>query len=198
LSDVAARQPGLDMVKRYALLAYGAFGTMLDVGLMVLGTILVGLAIALLLAGFGLVDVIPEELSTVELLGSSLVLAVIGLFCLGVASEGPVGRGRRLVGYKLWEVGVGRAIAVFVVGLLAVLAEGFITGLLDGLPLPIHQGVEGLRAVGVVGMVVMPVLGVPVSIFMRWAPERWPGFPNLEFPAMYVVWALAAMIVLAQ
>lgn len=197
MSDVAARQPGFDLVKRYGTLAFGAFGTMLDVGLMVLGTILVGLAIALLLAGFGLVDVIPENLSTVALLGSSLVIAVVGMFCLGVASEGPVGKGRRLVGYKLWEVGVGRAIAVFVVGLLAILAHGFITGLIDGLPLPIYQAVEGLRAVGVVGMTVMPILGVPLSIFMRWAPERWPGFPNLEFPSMYVVWALAAMIVLA-
>ena len=94
MSDVAARQPGLDLVKRYGTLAFGAFGTMLDVGLMVLGTILVGLAIALLLAGFGLVDVIPEDLSTVAMLGSSLVIAVVGMFCLGVASEGPVGKGR--------------------------------------------------------------------------------------------------------
>ena len=72
---------------------------MLDVGLMVLGSLLVGLSLAVLLAGFDIVDVV-QELATAPLLISALVLAVAGLFCLGVASEGPLGRGRRLVGFK--------------------------------------------------------------------------------------------------
>ncbi|HEY7821505.1 MAG TPA: hypothetical protein VIG24_01665, partial [Acidimicrobiia bacterium] len=85
---------GSNLLKRYAILAYGAFGTMADVGLMVLGSLLVGLSLAVLIGGFGLMDVTVEELSTGEMLMSAIVLAVVGLFCLGLASEGPLGRGR--------------------------------------------------------------------------------------------------------
>jgi hypothetical protein len=169
---------------------------MLDVGLMVLGALLVGLAIAVLLAGFELVDV-SQDLSTASMLVSSLVLAVIGLFGLGVAAEGPLGRGRRLVGFKLWEVGVGRALAVLGVGFGALLAYEFIIQFLDGLPEPLHKGTEGLRVVGVAGMTVMPLLGVPLSLLARWAPTRWPWVPKADFPVMFVVWAVAAMMMLS-
>ena len=116
MTDDIARVDSRAAAKRYAILAYGSFGTMLDVGLMVIGSLLVGLAVSVVLAGFGIVNVI-QDLSTGAMLASSLVLAVIGLFCLGVAAEGPLGRGQRLVGFKLWEIGLGRIIAIFVVGL---------------------------------------------------------------------------------
>ncbi len=186
----------LATLKRYATLAYGALGTMLDVGLMVLGALLVGLAIAVLLAGFELVDV-AQDLATGPMLVSSLVLAVVGLFCLGVASEGPLGRGRRLVGFKLWEVGVGRIIAVVGVGFAALLAYGFITRFMDGLPEPLHQGVEGLRAVGVAGMTAMPIIGVPLSLLFRWAPTKYSWMPNADIPALFIVWAIATMRILS-
>lgn len=186
----------LATLKRYATLAYGALGTMLDVGLMVLGALLVGLAIAVLLAGFELVDV-AQDLATGPMLVSSLVLAVVGLFCLGVASEGPLGRGRRLVGFKLWEVGVGRIIAVVGVGFAALLAYGFITRFMDGLPEPLHQGVEGLRAVGVAGMTAMPIIGVPLSLLFRWAPTKYSWMPNADIPALFIVWAIATMMILS-
>ena len=186
----------LAMLKRYATLAYGALGTMLDVGLMVLGALLVGLAIAVLLAGFELVDV-AQDLTTGPMLVSSLVLAVVGLFCLGVASEGPLGRGRRLVGFKLWEVGVGRIIAVLGVGFAALLAYGFITRFMDGLPEPLHQGVEGLRAVAVAGMSAMPIIGVPLSLLFRWAPTKYSWMPNADIPALFIVWAIATMRILS-
>ena len=183
------------MIKRYAVLAYGALGTMLDVGLMVLGALLVGLAIAVLLAGFELVDV-SQELSTGAMLVSSLVLAVVGLFCLGVAAEGPLGRGRRLSGFKLWEVGIGRTLAVFGVGFAALLAYGFILPFLDGLPEPLLKGMEGLRAVGIAGMIAMPIVGVPLSLFVKWAPSKWAWFPDADFPVMFLVWAIATMVIL--
>lgn len=186
----------LAMLKRYATLAYGALGTMLDVGLMVLGALLVGLAIAVLLAGFELVDV-AQDLATGPMLVSSLVLAVVGLFCLGVASEGPLGRGRRLVGFKLWEVGVGRIIAAFGVGFVALLAYGLITRFMDGLPEPLHQGVEGLRAVGVAGMTAMPIIGVPLSLLFRWAPTKYSWMPIADIPALFIVWAIATMMILS-
>lgn len=196
MTEAAQRSDPLGLIKRYSILAYGAFGTMLDVGLMVLGALLVGLAVAVLLAGLEVLDVIPEDLSTAAMLASALVLGVIGAFCLGVAAEGPLGRGRRLVGFKLWEVGIGRTLAVFGVGFLAITAYGAITGLLDGLPAPLHQGTEGLRATGVAGMTAMPLIGVPLSLLFRWLPERFSWMPTLDIPVMFITWAIATMIVL--
>lgn len=188
-----SRKPSLfEIVKRYAILAYGAMGTMLDVGLMVLGAMLVGLALAVLLAGFDLVDS-GQDLSTAAMLVSAIVLGVTGLFCLGVASEGPLGRGRRLVGFQLWEVGIGRIIAVFVVGLGALLLYGFVTRFLDDLPAPIQQGTEAFRAVGVTGMTIMPIVGVPLSLLIRGLPVDYEWVKRSDVPIMFIVWAVAAM-----
>jgi hypothetical protein len=183
-------------LKRYAILAYGAFGTMADVGLMVLGSLLVGLSLAVLFGGFGLVEVTTQELSTGEMLISAIVLAVIGLFCLGVASEGPLGRGRRLVGFKIWEVGIGRTIAVFLVGLIGLLLYDFIGGLIESVPAPLYKGAEGFRVVGVTGMTVMPLLGVPLSLLVRAVPEDNAWARNADIPVMFVVWTVSAMILL--
>lgn len=183
-------------LKRYAILAYGAIGTMADVGLMVLGSLLVGLSVAVLLAGFGLVEGLSEEMSTGEMLISAIVLAVVGLFCLGVASEGPLGRGRRLVGFKLWEVGIGRTLAVFGVGFVALLLYDVLGGLLEGVPAPLYKGTEGFRAVGIAGMTVMPLLGVPLSLLTRAAPDNYAWVRQADIPVMFVVWAVAAMLIL--
>lgn len=196
MTETVQRSDPLALIKRYLILAYGGFGSMLDVGLMVLGALLVGLAVAVLLAGLELVNVIPEDLSTGAMLVSALVLGVVGLFCLGVAAEGPLGRGRRLVGFKLWEVGIGRTLAVFGVGFLALAAYGFITGFLDGLPAPLHQGTEGLRAVGIAGMTAMPIIGVPLSLVFRWLAARYRQMPLIDIPIMFIVWAVATMVVL--
>lgn len=192
VTDNKTRSQTYTVIKRYAVLAYGALGTMFDVGLMVLGSLMVGLSIAVLLAGFDLVDV-SQQLSTGAMLISAVVLGVVGLFFLGVASEGPLGRGRRLVGFKLWEVGIGRVIAVFGLGFGALLLYELVLGLLDGLPRPLHQGTEGLRAVGVAGMTVMPLIGVPLSLLIRWIPIEYEWVHRADVPVMFVVWAVAAM-----
>jgi hypothetical protein len=184
------------LLKRYGILAYGAIGTMADVGLMVLGSLLVGLALAVLIGGFGLADVTVEDLSTGEMLISAIVLAVVGLFCLGVASEGPLGRGRRLVGFKIWEVGIGRTLAVFGAGFVAILLYGLIGNLLEAVPSPIWKGTEGFRAVGIAGMAVMPLLGVPLSLLIRSIPERYKWARQADIPVMFLVWAIATMIIL--
>jgi len=196
LTEGMARADTREMWKRYAILAYGAFGTMFDVGLMVIGSLLVGLSISVLLAGFGLVNVI-QELSTGAMLASALVLAVIGLFCLGVASEGPLGRGRRLVGFTLWEVGIGRALAALVVGLLALFAYGLVDGVLEGLPAPMVKGAEGVRAAAVAGLTVMPLIGVPLSMLARWYPNGPTWLERADVPIMFVVWAIATMVIIS-
>ncbi len=190
--DNMASSQTVAVIKRYAILAYGALGTMFDVGLMVLGSLLVGLSIAVLLAGFDLVNV-SQDLSTGAMLISAVVLAVVGLFFLGVASEGPLGRGRRLVGFKLWEVGIGRVISAFGLGFGALLLYELVLGLLEGLPRPLYQGTEGLRAVGLAGMTVMPLIGVPLSLLVRWIPVEYEWIRRTDIPAMFVVWAVAAM-----
>lgn len=196
MTEGTSQADPLALIKRYAILAYGAFGTMFDVGLMVLGSLLVGMSIAVLLAGFEIVDVV-QEMSTGGMLASALILAIIGLFCLGVAAEGPLGRGRKLVGFKLWEVGIGRTLAVFLVGFGALLLYGVISGLLEDLPEPLHKGAEGLRAVGIAGMVVMPLVGVPVSLLINWAPNAPDWVRKAEIPSMFVVWAIATMAIFA-
>jgi hypothetical protein len=196
MTDEVARADGRAAARRYAILAYGSFGTMLDVGLMVLGSLLVGLAVSVVLAGFDLVNVI-QDLSTGAMLASTLVLLVIGLFCVGVAAEGPLGRGRRLVGFKLWEIGVGRIVAVLVVGLLFLLIHGLVEGPVEGLPVPITTGVEGIRAVGVAGMTVMPLIGVPASIAARWFHDGPSWVRTADLPIMFVVWVVATMAIVS-
>jgi hypothetical protein len=169
---------------------------MFDIGLMVVGSLLVGLSIAVLLAGFELVSV-QQDLSTGAMLASALVLAVIGLFALGLAAEGPLGRGRRLVGFKLWEVGIGRTLAVLVVGLLALLVYGLVDGILDSVPVPIVKGAEGVRAVGIAGLTVMPLIGVPLSLLVRWYPNGPEWLERAEVPVMFVVWAVATMAIIS-
>lgn len=191
-----ARPTVFATLRRYAILAYGAVGTMLDTGLMVLGGVLIGLSIAVLLTGFEIVDVVSDELSTGAMLATALVLGVVGLFCLGVASEGPLGRGRRLVGFLLWEVGIGRTLAVFALGFGAILLYGLIGSLVEGLPGPFHQGTEVIRAVGVAGMTAMPLIGVPLSLLVRWGGTKVSWLTGVDIPVMFVVWVVATMWVL--
>jgi hypothetical protein len=191
------RPSGIATVKRYAVLGYGAFGTMLDVGLLALGSLLVGIAISVFLAGLGLSGSIPDEMSTGSVLVSGLVLAVAGLFCLGLASEGPLGRGRRLEGFKLWELGIGRTLAVFAIGLGTVLAHGLLIGLMSDLPVPLLAGLDLVRAVGVTGMVAMPLIGVPASLVILGAPVEREWIHLADLPVMFVVWVAAALIVVS-
>lgn len=186
---------GFGRVKRYAVLAYGAMGTMADVGLMVAGSILVGLSLSVLLAGFDIVAT-DSELGTGAMMVSALVIGVTGAFFLGLAAEGPLGRGRRLVGFQTWEVGVGRIVAVFLVGLAAYLLHGFLEGVLVDLPEPLLKANEVLRAVGVTGMVAMPLIGVPLTMALRFAPWDYPWLKRVDMPIMFVVWAVATLVVL--
>jgi hypothetical protein len=183
------------VVKRYATLAFGAVGTMLDVGLMVLGALLVGLGASVLLVGLEIIDA-EQDLSTGAMFVSTLVLAVAGLFCLGLASEGPLGRGYRLVGFREWEIAIARAFAVLGVGFGALALFGAITGFLDGLPEPIERGADGIRAVGMAALTAVPVLGVPLSLLARTAKGRFERARRADLPVLFVVWAAAAMIFL--
>jgi hypothetical protein len=178
--------------RRYGKLASGAFGTMLDTGLVVVGTLLVGLALATLLGGFGIAG--ATDLSTGAFLGSAFILAIVGLFALGVAAEGPLGRGRRLVGFNIWELGIGRAIAGFLVGLGLLVIHSFVERLLTDLPPIMQRGADGVYAAAVAGMVAVPLVGVPISLLLRSLPEQYESARRFDVLAIFLVWMIATMI----
>lgn len=192
IDSTSRPETALGHAKRYGTLAYGAVGTMLDTGLVVVGTLLTSLGLVTLLSGFGLVG--DLELSTGAFLASSLILGVVGLFALGIAAEGPLGRGRRLTGFNVWEIGIGRAIAGFLVGFAFLLLEGFLVRFLGDLPAVIQRGAEGLHAAAIAGMIVVPLVGVPASLLLRSAPESSAWARQLEFPAIFLVWTGATLI----
>ena len=193
--ETTPRQVNLATLKRYATLAYGTAGTMLDVGLIVLGSLLIGLSLAVLLAGLELVPV-ELDMATGPMLVSVVVLAVVGLFCIGLVSEGPLGRGRRLVGFGLWELGIGRSLAAVMIGVVGLVIHGALVGLLTDLPPPFQRGAEGLRVVSVVGATVMPVIGVPLSLLTR-HPGLGVDWARLaDIPVLFLVWMIGSLILL--
>lgn len=176
-------------------LAWGALGTMLDVALVVIGSALLGLAIAVLLDGFELVA-IGLDLSTGAMLGSSLVIGIVGGFALGVASEGPLGRGRRSVGLNENHVLLARILAAVVVGLLLLVVRNLIDDYLADLPVPFDIGADVIQAAAVAGMTAVPVVAVPLAWWMRSGGFGAAVAVDGDIPLMYFIWAVATMVLL--
>ena len=192
-TEIIIKEPWYATLKRYAILAYGAAGSALALGLLVVGTLTVGLAVPVLLAGFGLVE-IEGDLTTAPLIISAMLLGVAGGFCLGVASESPLGRGRRLQGFKIWEVGIGRTLAVFGVGFGFLFVYRLLSGIVGDVPAPLYKGIETIRAVGATGMVIMPLVGVPLSLLVRWLRTNRDWVNRLDSPVLFAVWYIAALM----
>ena len=195
MNEVLGGESPTERLKRYGILAYGAMGNMFDVGLVVLGTLFLGLGVTVLLSGFDVVGSIAD-MSTPAMLGSSIILIVVGMFALGVASEGPLGRGRRLVGFNIWEVGIGRAISAFFVGLVMLMVHRLTAGIVDDLPAVFLRGAEGLHAVSVAGMVAVPLVGVPVSMLIRNLEDGYNWLKRYEIHSVFVIWLIATLILL--
>lgn len=168
---------------------------MFDVALVVVGTLLLGLAVAVILDGFELVSV-GLGLSTGAMLGSGLVIGIVGGFALGVASEGPVGRGRRLVGYAELEVLIARILASIVVGLLLLLGRSYLVDPVAELPAPFEIAVDAIRAVAVAGVTAVPVIGVPLAWAVRSGYFGSAVATDGDIPVLYFVWAIATMVLL--
>ena len=195
MNEVLGGESPTERLKRYGILAYGAMGNMFDVGLVVLGTLFVGLGASVLLGGFDVVGSVGD-MSTPAMLGSSIILIVVGMFALGVASEGPLGRGRRLVGFNIWEIGIGRAISAFFVGLVMLMIHQLTAGIVDDLPLVFLRGADGLHAVAVAGMVAVPLVGVPLSLLIRSLDDGYDWLKRYEVHSVFVVWLIATLILL--
>lgn len=179
-------------VRYYWRLVAGAFRSALDVGMLVLGTGLVGLAVAVLLDGFGLVE-IGLGLSTGAVLGTGLVLGVCGAFALGVASEGRYGSEQTLAGYPELEVAIGRVVGIIVIAVLLLVLAGRLEPLVTDQALPLRVGREVIRATGSSGFFAA-LVGVPAAWGMRRGLDRLGWGAQLEIPTLYVLWAVAALI----
>lgn len=182
-------------LRYYGSLGLGATGTMLDVGLVVLGSVLLGLAVAVILDGFDLVA-IGLGLSTGEMLGSALVIGIVGGFALGIASEGPLGRNRRLIGYPEVEVLIARVLGVLIVGALLLVVRNYLMEPAAELPVPFSIGVEAIRAVAVAGLTAVPLLGIPLAWVTRSGYLGDAAAADGDIPILYFVWAVTTMLLL--
>lgn len=174
-------------------MAANAFATMLDLGLFAVSAALVGLAAAVTLAAFGLVDA-QIELATGPLLISALVLTVVGCFTAGIAAEGPVRRNRKIVGNSEFEIAVARAVSAFVVGMLFLFAADQLRPLIDDVPFPLAMGIELFELAGRVGLWVMPLIGVPLALGIKVTELLGRAGEETELPVLFVVWIAGMML----
>lgn len=179
--------------RRHVALAMGAFGTMLDVALIVVGSALLGLAITVILDGFELIN-LAMELSTGAMLGSGLVIGIVGGFALGVASEGPLGRGRKTLASPETHILVARFVSALLVGGILIFAAGYLEEFAADLPEPFGIGVEIIRVVGVAGLTAVPILAVPLAWLVRTGRLGMAMAADGDIPIMYLVWAIATMV----
>lgn len=183
--------------RRLLGLGLHTLGTSFDVGLLVVGTGLVGLAIAVLLDGFDVVEIGLSD-STGSMLGSGLVIAVFGAFALGVAVEGPIGYSSRRRGtFNDIEVAIAGVVGALIAGLVLVLIANYARGFIDELPMAFDFGVTVIHSAGRAGMTAGLFLGVPALWGVRelWGHNAW--IEEIELPIFYVIWATAAAFFIA-
>ncbi len=168
-------------------------GTTLDVGLLVVGTALVSLAIVVLLDGFEVLD-LGLTRSTGEMLGSGLVIAVFGAFALGVAVEGPIRALRTRTGSEM-EMLLIRAGSLLVVGGLLLFIGRFIERYVEELPSTFGIANNVLVATGVAGITATLVLGATALWGLRRYYADRPWLDLIELPVLYTLWVIGTLIV---
>jgi hypothetical protein len=179
-------------IRYYLLLIGSTFRTMLSMGMLVVGTGLMGLAIAVFLDGFGIVE-IGLGLSVGQVLGAFIVIGVSAAFAFGVATEGRYGTAALMARYPSLEVVAGRVVG----GVVVVLLLGWIAGQVESIvadqALPFRAGQEMIRATGASGLLAV-LIGVPGVWALRQGLRRAGFDAEIELPALYVVWALFALV----
>ena len=130
-SNSSTQPTARSKTQRLVGLGVHTLGTSFDVGLLVVGTALIGLAAAVLLDGFDVIEIGLTD-STGAMLGSGLVIAVFGAFALGVAVEGPIGYSTRRRGsFTDIEVAIAGALSALIAGLVLFLIAGFVRRFVD-------------------------------------------------------------------
>ncbi len=168
-------------------------GTTFDVGLLVVGTALVSLAIVVLLDGFEVVEVGLTK-STGEMLGSGLVIAVFGAFALGVAVEGPIRALRTRSGTEV-EMLLIRSGALLLVGGLLLFLGRFVDQYTEDLPSTFSIATDVLVATGVAGLTATLLLGAVALWGLRRLYADRPWLDLIELPVLYSLWVIGTLIV---
>jgi hypothetical protein len=171
---------------RFGLLS---FGSMLDVALLVLGSGLGGLAVAVTLGGLDLAN-LDLGISTGALLASGLGLAVLAAFCFGVYGEGPVNRGVQVEGFPEWQIAVARAVSAVAIGLFISWAASALMPYAADLSVVMTTAVDFMAAAGRAGWTVVPLLGVAAAYAIR----GWEAGRRLDIPVMYFICVVATML----
>jgi hypothetical protein len=164
---------------------------MLDLGLAAVGAALVGLAAAILLAGFGVVDR-SVALSTGGLLGSALVIGIVGAFALGLASEGGLGASPPPPVRRWWRSAAMAAGGV-VVGVMLVVVARWLAEPVAELPVVFALAREVVRAAGVGGVILSLTL-IPLLWVVR-EYGNWGGvLDEIEVPLVFTAWTLLVLL----
>ena len=179
-------------LRYYFLLIGSTFRTMLSMGMLVVGTGLMGLAFAVVLDGFDVVEV-GLGLSIGEVLAAFIVIGVTAAFAFGVASEGRYGTAALMTRYPSLEVVFGRVFG----GVIVVLLLGWIAGQVESIvadqSLPFRVGQEVIRATGSSGLLAV-LVGVPLVWALRQGARRAGFDAEIELPGLYVLWAVFALV----
>jgi hypothetical protein len=128
------------------------------------------------------------------MLGSGLVIGIVGGFALGVASEGPLGRGRRSLARPEAHILLARIVSVVLVGAILVFGAGYLEEFATDLPEPFGIGVEIIRVVGIGGLTAVPLIAVPLAWLVRTGRLGTAMAADGDIPIMYLVWAIATMV----
>lgn len=179
-------------IRYYLVLVATSLRTMLAIGMLVIGSGLVGLAIAVFLDGFDIVD-IGLDLSIGEVLGSFLVIGVVGAFAFGIATEGRYGAAATSRGFPPLEVAIGRLVGGLVIAWLVSWGARELGSLVADQNLPLRAAHEMVRAAGSAGF--LAAFLAPAAVWVVGRGLERIGFEiEIELPLLYVVWGLLALI----
>lgn len=191
--QVMIEEPTEPEVRRLFRLFRRITGTTFDVGLLVVGTALVSLAIVVLLDGFEVLDVGLTK-STGEMLGSGLVIAVFGAFALGVAVEGPIRALRTRTGTEI-EMLLIRVGSLLLVGGILLFVGRFLEQYIEDLPSTFAIANDVLVATGVAGLTATLLLGATTLWGLRRIYADRPWLDLIELPVLYSLWVIGTLIV---
>lgn len=191
--QVMIEEPTEPEVRRLFRLFRRITGTTFDVGLLVVGTALVSLAIVVLLDGFEVLDVGLTN-STGEMLGSGLVIAVFGAFALGVAVEGPIRALRTRTGTEI-EMLLIRVGSLLLVGGILLFVGRFLEQYIEDLPSTFAIANDVLVATGVAGLTATLLLGATTLWGLRRIYADRPWLDLIELPVLYSLWVIGTLIV---
>lgn len=178
---------------KIARVAFRQLSVMADMYLTVLGTAIVALSIVVLLDGFDIVQLGLTN-TTGGTLVTGFVIAVVGLFMLGIAAEGPL-RAQSLDSPEISLV-IARVVALLLVCIGGFWAASALVAVADTLEGPFEYIVSITRAVAISGVFVVAPFAIPASWALRkFVPKASSGWDRLM---ILTVWFFAAFVLLRQ